>query len=111
MGGRKADGTFTGATWAYDGSSWARISESMPAAEGYAVTQYPICETDTMSWRLKISDVLIAFGGKNGAGVVGRDVYVSRDMGMTWKKVVKPYSFLNTCRRFTMPMWWCSLRR
>ena len=86
MGGRKADGTFTGATWAYDGSSWARISESMPAAEGYAVTQYQICETDTMSWRLKISDVLIAFGGKNGAGVVGRDVYVSRDMGMTWKK-------------------------
>ena len=43
MGGRKADGTFTGATWAYDGSSWARISESMPAAEGYAVTQYQIC--------------------------------------------------------------------
>ncbi|MDE6527800.1 MAG: hypothetical protein K2L78_01975, partial [Muribaculaceae bacterium] len=75
MGGKKSDGSMTGATWAYDGSSWAKIAESLPAAEGYAVTRYPICETDTMSWRLKVSEVMLAFGGRNGAGVAGRDVY------------------------------------
>lgn len=86
MGGRKADGELTGATWAYDGTSWAKISESMPQAEGYGVISYPICETDTISWRLKVSEVMLAFGGKGNTGVLGRDVYVSRDMGITWKK-------------------------
>lgn len=86
MGGRKADGTLTGATWAYDGTAWARIAESLPAAEGYGVVRYPICETDTMTWRLKVSEVMLAFGGRNGKGAVGRDVYVSRDMGITWQK-------------------------
>ena len=85
-GGRKADGTLTGATWAFDGTSWVEISNMLPAAEGYAVTKYPICETDTMSWRLKVSDVMLAFGGKGTAGTMGRDVYVSRNMGMSWQK-------------------------
>ena len=85
MGGRLADGSLTGATWAYDGSSWAKIGNSMKPAEGYSVTRYTISETDTVSWRLKETDVMLAFGGRSDDGV-GRDVYLSRDMGMTWKK-------------------------
>lgn len=85
MGGRLADGSLSGATWAYDGSKWAKIGDGMKPAENYSVTRYTITETDTVSWRLKESEVLLAFGGRSDAGV-GRDVYLSRDMGMTWKK-------------------------
>jgi len=85
-GGRKADGSLVGGAWAYDGASWARIGDGLPAAEGYAVTKYVISETDTVSWRLKNNEVLLAFGGRTAAGTAGRDVYLSRDMGMTWKK-------------------------
>lgn len=85
-GGRKADGGLTGATWAYDGNAWALIGESLPAAESYSVTECLISETDIVSWRMKTSEVLLAFGGRNRAGVAGRDVYLSRDMGITWKK-------------------------
>lgn len=86
FGGRKADGGCTGATWAYDGTSWAKLAESLPAAAGYAVTACTICETDTVSWRLKESSVLLAFGGVKQDGTINNTVYLSRDMGMTWKK-------------------------
>lgn len=85
LGGRLADGSLSGATWAYDGSKWAKIGDGMKPAENYSVTRYTITETDTVSWRLKESDVLLAFGGLSEDGV-GRDVYLSRDMGITWKK-------------------------
>ena len=86
FGGLKSDGAPTGATWAYDGTQWARIAESLPAASGYAVTACTICETDTVSWRLKETDVLLAFGGTLADGQCNGNVYLSRDMGITWKK-------------------------
>lgn len=84
-GGRLADGSLTGATWAFDGTSWASIGSGLPAAEGYAVALTSICETDTVTWRVKTSQVLLAIGGRD-ASKVSRDVYVSRDMGLNWKK-------------------------
>lgn len=84
-GGRPASGTPSGATWAYDGSRWAKISDDLPAGEGYAMTQYTICETDTMTWRASQKDVLIAFGGYDGEAI-SREVWISRDMGVNWQK-------------------------
>lgn len=86
FGGVKADGTPTGATWAYDGTQWAQLAQSLPAASGYAVTACTICETDTVSWRLKKNNVLLAFGGTLADGERNPNVYLSRDMGITWKK-------------------------
>lgn len=86
FGGKKADGISTGAAWAFDGTQWAKISESLPAASGYAVVECAICETDTVSWRIKESNVLLAFGGELADGGINENVYMSRDMGMTWKK-------------------------
>lgn len=85
-GGRRADGAMTGSSWAYDGTAWACIGKSLPAAEGYAIAKYTVSETDSLRWRIKTSDVLLAFGGRSASGSINRDVYLSRDMGMTWKK-------------------------
>lgn len=85
VGGRLADGSLSSATWTYAGDRWAKISSGIPAAEGYAVANYIVSETDTVSWRVKESLVSLAFGGRNGLGN-SNDVYMSRDMGMTWTK-------------------------
>lgn len=85
VGGRLADGSLCGNTWAYAGDRWAKLSSGIPAAEGYAVANYTVSETDTVSWRVKESQVTLAFGGRNSLGV-NNEVYISRDMGVTWKK-------------------------
>lgn len=84
-GGLTAAGATTGATWAYDGKKWARISDRLPAGSGYAMAKYTIAETDTINWRVKNREVLIAFGGINGADPL-RQVWISRDMGVNWQK-------------------------
>lgn len=85
VGGRDKNGALTGDTWAFDGSAWACIGSRLPAGEGYAVAQYTVCETDTVTWRVKESSVLLAIGGRKADGV-SRDVYISRDLGLNWSK-------------------------
>lgn len=85
VGGRLADGSCSPATWTYAGDRWARLSSGIPAAEGYAVTNYTVTETDTVSWRLTEKQVTLAFGGRNSLGN-NNTVYISRDMGVTWTK-------------------------
>ncbi len=86
-GGRTGSGSLTGAIWAFDGTRWASISTGLPAAEGYAIATTSVCETDTVTWRVKTSQVLLAIGGRT-ATAVSRDVYISRDMGLNWQKAV-----------------------
>lgn len=86
VGGRAADGTLTGATWGFDGHSWAMLSDNLPAGEGYAVADYIVSETDTTTWRVKESHVLLAIGGRQSTTEISRDVYISRDYGMNWQK-------------------------
>lgn len=83
-GGRTSSGTLTGASWAFDGNRWAQISDALPPAEGYAVSQYTIAQTDTTTWRTVERPVLIAFGGNGLSPVNG--VYISKDMGVNWQK-------------------------
>lgn len=83
-GGKTSDGTFTGATWAFDGKRWAKISDRLPAAAGYALSKYTVAETDTVSWRVSQREVLITFGGLGEEPV--NEVWISRDMGVNWQK-------------------------
>ena len=39
-----------------------------------------------MSWRPIENTVLLAFGGRKADNSLNRDVYLSRDLGMHWKK-------------------------
>lgn len=84
-GGVTADGSLIGDTWCYAGDRWAKLSSGLPAAEGYAAANVTICETDTVSWRVKESAVTLLFGGRNAEGI-NNTVYLSRDLGVTWKK-------------------------
>ncbi len=84
-GGRTAGGSLTGATWAFDGTAWASIGTGLPAAEGYAMASTSVCETDTVTWRVKTTRVLLAIGGRTSTAV-SRDVYISRDLGLNWQK-------------------------
>ncbi len=84
-GGRSSSGTLTGATWAFDGTAWASIGTGLPAAEGYAATRVSICETDTVTWRVTTTEALLAIGGRT-ATAASRDVYISRNFGLNWKK-------------------------
>lgn len=86
FGGVTAAGELTGASWAFDGSTWEKIGGGLPAGSDYTVTPYTICETDTLTWRTKKSDVLIAFGSRQSDGSIERRVYVSRNMGFDWKR-------------------------
>jgi len=86
MGGRGADGTLLDGTWAFDGVNWAKLSDRLPAGEGYAIADYLVSETDTVTWRVKKSQVILAIGGRTADAASTREVYISRDYGMNWKK-------------------------
>lgn len=88
VGGRTASGALTGSTWAFDGHTWAQLSNSLPAAEGMAVTSYTVAQTDTVAWRVVERDVMLAFGGRSAEGNL-RTVYLSVDMGLNWKRADK----------------------
>lgn len=84
VGGRRANGTLTNATWAFDGSSWANISiASLPEPiEGMTVVPYFIFSVNTAYVATKHS-ILLAFGGTNGS-TLNRKVFISYDLGMNW---------------------------
>jgi hypothetical protein len=84
VGGKTATGALTGATWAYDGNSWVHLG-SLPAAENFALAPYIISETDTTTWLVTETKVLMAFGGKTSTKI-NKTVYLSRDYGMTWEE-------------------------
>ncbi len=86
VGGRTTTGLFTGATWGYDGSVWAKISEATPFnAEGMAVFPYYCCETDSNTWVTTERSVFVAMGGRLADGALQRNVYISYDLGFHWK--------------------------
>lgn len=85
-GGRAADGSLSGATWGYDGTSWAKISvDAMPAREGIAVCKYfdvAVSAANQVSTR----EVLYAFGGNDAEGAIDNTLYISVDRGVHWSK-------------------------
>ena len=83
-GGKTLSGSLTGAAWAFDGNKWAKVGDRLPAATGYSMAKYLVAETDTTTWRVKQSEVLLAFGGMGIKPT--QDVWVSRDMGVNWQK-------------------------
>lgn len=85
-GGKNANGDISGATWAFDGNKWAKISNSLPAGSGYCMTTYTIAETDTTTWRTTQREVLIAFGGQTEKLINLNKVWISRDMGVNWQE-------------------------
>lgn len=85
VGGRTSDGTLSNQVWGYDGSTWACLSDKFPVRNsGMALFSYTIAKTDTVTWRTTSYPVMIAMEGLTENGLK-KDVYVSRDNGLTWK--------------------------
>lgn len=83
-GGHTADGTVTGATWAFDGNEWAQISvQSLPALENMAIVPYQTM-TINNQWEASYYPVLLAMGGKSNGGTIDKTVYLSFDRGVHW---------------------------
>lgn len=87
VGGVKADGTLTGATWGYDGSTWVKISKrDLPVAlADVAVAPYATM-TGGGYIPYAIRPTLITFGGRDSGGQVTNTVYISADYGFNWSK-------------------------
>ncbi|MCM1066980.1 MAG: DUF6242 domain-containing protein [Muribaculaceae bacterium] len=84
VGGRKADGTLSRDTWAFDGSTFAKISnKALPVpVEDVAVVPFFTFRTNNLFITTRHA-VMLAIGGSRGA-VNNDSVYVSNDYGMTW---------------------------
>lgn len=84
VGGERADGTLTNATWAFDGSGWTEISLQPIAEPLKGMTVVPFYNYLNSKENSKI-DVILAFGGADNEAV-SRKVYMTYDFGMTWYK-------------------------
>lgn len=86
MGGRRADGQCTGEMWGYDGSNWAKVSQyGIYPREDMTFFAYYTFGTNTNNWTYTKYPTLIAFGGFDEEGYPGRNVFISFNMGLTWK--------------------------
>lgn len=87
LGGKTASGKTESHTWAFDGKTWADLTERAPAAASdWTLVPYYECKVDTVTWRSDKADVLIAIGGIKENGTLQPDVYVSKDLGFKWRK-------------------------
>lgn len=85
VGGRDAQGNYLNASWSFDGTRWANITRAaLPKAlERVSMVAYDLFYVPSSTWRPVQYPALLAFGGVNGSGI-NREVYISRDWGMTW---------------------------
>lgn len=87
LGGRTASGTLCDAAWCFDGTNWARLSNTpLPdgGLENMALVPYTSF-ADANVWDTEEYACLLAFGGRNASGEARRTVYISRDYGMSWR--------------------------
>lgn len=96
VGGRKADGTLSGDTWAYDGTDWAMLAaDSAPAAEGLTMVPYYRFKINNQ-WQATRYSVLLLFGGNTADGTPIDKVYVSNDMALHWSQASRQMQFPET---------------
>lgn len=96
VGGRDAKGELTGEAWAYDGSSWGRLSSSpFLEVEDAVIFPYKTPKVDAASWRVTEESVLVMMTGrvldKSGKMYMNGTAYVSPDFGITWRKAADTF--------------------
>ncbi|MCH5235145.1 MAG: hypothetical protein J1E16_07605 [Muribaculaceae bacterium] len=84
-GGVMADGLPTSAVWAYDGTNWAIINDSvLPAVEKPMMARYIVYRDTPYIFLKREMDVWLFFGGVNKDGEMNRSVYMTYDNGVHW---------------------------
>ncbi len=86
-GGKDVSGKVIGDTWGFDGKGWTKISVSpISGREGLILFAYDTFKTNTDNWTVSKLPTWIALGGCNQNGIAEKDVYISFDQGIHWKK-------------------------
>lgn len=85
LGGICQDGSTTGDVWGFDGQSWGKLSRiPMPARSDATLFQY-VNYLNSGASMLKYP-AWFCMGGRDENGNVTKEVYISYDNGVTWKK-------------------------
>lgn len=86
-GGRKADGTLTGYTWAFDGNAWTQLSnnETVPTEGGVMIPYYTYLRNSTTNV-LSEHTVILYMGGRKADGTLNGEVSMSFSNGIAWQK-------------------------
>lgn len=84
-GGVTAAGSYSSATWAFDGREWIQLSEGgIPALEGASLIQYYNYRKSAAGTVMDEYKVWMLLGGRTSDGTFNRTVYVSYDNGVNW---------------------------
>lgn len=85
VGGVTADGQVSSAVWAYDGNSWAKLSQGrIPALRGASLIPYYTFRRSGKSWNYTEYSTILMLGGKKDDGTLSRSTYISYDNGVNW---------------------------
>lgn len=90
VGGIDNQGERTNATWAFDGYSWAKLSDAGPGAcsEG-ALVKYTIYRrTSLTSYNTEEFTIWLYIGGKDAEGKNSRRLWMTYDNGVNWYPAV-----------------------
>lgn len=88
VGGVDKNNETLGDTWGYDGNVWAKISHTpFTPHSGMVLFPYFTFKTNTKNWTVTKLTTWFAVGGFLQEGkTVSKDVYISLDNGLNWKK-------------------------
>lgn len=83
VGGEKADGSLTGAVWAYDGRNWDMLNGNYAQpAKGISLVPFYVYKVSSLFVATEES-VIMAFGGTDEEKMY-RTVYTTSNFGLTW---------------------------
>ncbi|MDE7412484.1 MAG: hypothetical protein K2N05_01660 [Muribaculaceae bacterium] len=87
-GGVMADGSYSDAIWAFDGSNWVTLAKgSFPALRGASlVPYYAFRRTSSTEMLPSELEVWMIVGGEMQNGDFNRTLYISYDNGVNWKR-------------------------
>ena len=94
FGGLTPSGTLSSASWAFDGSQWADISDNaLPALEGLSVVNYYSYLKSASNSILKEFEAYLAFGGRDSFGNANHTIYITYDHGINWQRAQEYMQF------------------
>lgn len=86
VGGLKSDMLLSDATWAFDGTIWAKIDDiPAPAVESPTIVNYVYNRRTSDIFHSYYADAWLLFGGRMADGNMNDTVYYSYDNGITWR--------------------------
>lgn len=86
-GGMTFSGDLSNNVWGFDGETWTVINNGeLPALDLPMLARYVVFRETPSLFTQRELDVWLLFGGSNIEGEMNREVYLSYDNGVNWKK-------------------------